>query len=281
MPRSAAGGQQPQHQLVLLQVGAGRVAPRVAAAAAGLEAELGQDAAVHVLGQSLGRLDRQPVGEVGLAVLAGGLQRVDVLGRLGAGGHDLEGDHVGRASPAGAQVVGDAQAVVPVLPRELEPAALAPIGVEHDGIVAVGDRLEEAVGGARHDPAPLERLGLHPRAARAEVVGEQPLPLLAAHALAAPRELVERPLVHQRERRGRVDRVHEPRAQERRLGHGDARAQRLAAGPLRRRLRPQAPAWACRARPRPARAAPRSAPPRSSPSLSRSITPRPSNASLQ
>src|SRR6476660_6591782 len=67
--------EQPQHQLVLLEVGAGGVAPRVAAAAARFEPELGQDAAVDVLGEALGGLDREAVREVGLAVLARRLER--------------------------------------------------------------------------------------------------------------------------------------------------------------------------------------------------------------
>ena len=65
--------------------GHGRVAPRVAAALRGADAEVRADLGVQPLGQALGRLDAEAVDEQLLGELALGLEARHQLGDLRAG----------------------------------------------------------------------------------------------------------------------------------------------------------------------------------------------------
>ena len=141
-----------------------------------------------------------------------------MLGRLAADGDQLQRHHVVAVVPR-AEVVGQAQPLVAILPREGEPHRRAAPRVGYDHVVAVGGRREVAVHRARHDPAVAQRLLLHAPTARGEVLLQQTLPLLAANALSAPGQLEQRALVHQREHQLGVDPGHHAGTDEGRPGH--------------------------------------------------------------
>ena len=148
------------HQLApILQVGAGRIAERVARSAVclvadhllhrpvvGGEPEIGADPGVPHLGQRLGELHAQAVQ---LQVVAVGVLLEQPAGHLGdtaPHGDQVERDDVralGQGQLAVAEEVGQAQVTRPALPREGEPARSRPrvgdlaAGAQHDERVAV------------------------------------------------------------------------------------------------------------------------------------------------
>ncbi len=93
----ADGGrvEQPEDLLQLGLLGAGGIAPAVAAALGGGDAELGAHAAVQPFGHALGGLHAQTMREQLLGKLSVGLQLGHQLGDLLAGGDGLQRDDVG------------------------------------------------------------------------------------------------------------------------------------------------------------------------------------------
>ena len=98
--------EQTQHVGMLLHIGAGGVAPRIAAPLIGAQAQFALDARVHQIGHALGGLNSKAMGEVGLGVLLLRLKAVEVLGGLLPNGDRLQGDDVTHAALDGSQVVG-------------------------------------------------------------------------------------------------------------------------------------------------------------------------------
>ena len=82
-------------------VRAGGIAPGVAPALVGVDAELGARLGVQPLGEALGRLHAEPVDEELLGELAVGLELLDPLGHLGADRHALQRDDVALAASSG------------------------------------------------------------------------------------------------------------------------------------------------------------------------------------
>src|SRR6185312_12666510 len=224
------------------------------------------------LGQALRGLDRETVGEVGLAVLLGRLERVDVRRRLGPSRHDLQRDHVGTVAGL-TQVVGDAQPVVAILARELEPAELVAGPIQHHRVVAVRGRPEEPVRCPRHDPALRARRGRKSSASsRSHSSPRTPLPPQESlysdrSSMSAKTAAGSIPSTSRAPRNGGSGTVTSRRSDSRPALAGAGSGAGVAFGVSR-----SATASARRSA---------ITPPRSSPSLSRSITPRPSNASLQ
>ena len=78
-------------------VGAGGIAPRVAASLPVADRELGADLVMQPLGEALGGLHAEAVDEELLGELAVALELLDALGHLGADGDPLQHDHVALA----------------------------------------------------------------------------------------------------------------------------------------------------------------------------------------
>ena len=159
--------EQAQHVGVLLDVGTGRVAPRIAAPLIGAQAQFTLDTRVHQIRHALGGLNSKAMGEVGLGVLLLRLKAVEVLGGFLPNGDRLQGDDVTHAALDGSQVVGQTQQAALVLAGEVKACGLlARVGVKHHHVVAVAVGREVAIGATRHDPAVGDGRLLHCRSAR-------------------------------------------------------------------------------------------------------------------
>ena len=156
--------EQAEDLLVLGLVRAGRVAPRVAPALAGIDPQLAAHLGVQPFGHALGHLHAQAVHVELLGELALLLEASHQVRDLAAGGDGLDRDHVALAAVQRAVEVGQADAVVRGLAREDQPLqlALAVLGVEHDQLVALGRDREVAQQRAR-----LEVVLLAPHARQA------------------------------------------------------------------------------------------------------------------
>src|SRR3954454_1213412 len=131
--------EQAEDLLVLGLLRARRVAPRVAPALAGLDAEILASARVQPLRHALGGLHAEAVGEELLGELAVGLELRHQLRDLVAGGDRLQRDDVELAAVLRAEEVGQADAVVLGLAREDEALehGRAVLGIEYDDLVAL------------------------------------------------------------------------------------------------------------------------------------------------
>ena len=239
---------------------------------------------VQRLGHALRRRDREAVREVRLGVLPGGVQRVDVLLRLAADGHDLERDDVALVVVDRAEVVGDAQPVVPLLARERRAGRARPRRPRRR---SPAPRRRRRSGSSRSTPrgtsqpsldalAPACAGGAARSRSRTSSSNSSPRAFLRA-----PARLVERLQVHAGPDGVDRDVVRHAGAEERRRRHGQRAAGRRA-GPARRRAatarRPRHLGAGTR---RPPAGARRAARPCRSGVRSSSIVSSPSNASLQ
>ena len=120
MPSSLSAGSKLEDLCVVGQFRDGRVTPGIALALFLGQAQLAADVAVQVFGSGFGSLDGQAVGEIGLGVIAGGLQAVKALGGFLADGHNLESDHVHVAGVDRGKVIRQAQEIAIGLAREGE-----------------------------------------------------------------------------------------------------------------------------------------------------------------
>ena len=147
------GGRNDLHEdLVVLEIGARRVSPRVPPALLLAETQLATDAVVDVLRGGLRHLRGEAVDAEHVVVRAVDLQAVGQLRRAGPGGDHLERDDVAlavRRVLRGTDVVGEAEPVLLGLAREREPPQLGVdvARVVHDHRVAVGERRPVAVHG--------------------------------------------------------------------------------------------------------------------------------------
>src|SRR5207302_8940847 len=98
-----------EERAVILEVGAGAIAPRIPLAAARGNSELVTDATMAPLGDRFRRLDGETVGVVRFAVFPGCLESLESARRFVSDRHDLEAHHVHVARLARAEVVGDAE----------------------------------------------------------------------------------------------------------------------------------------------------------------------------
>ena len=174
------GLEQLGHLLVVFEVGARRVPPRVAPTAVLLaeqavevgavlvhEPPLGADPLVPVLGQRFGHLHANAVHHEVLLVLVGGEQFGGAVRHLLAHGHDVEGGVVGLTGLDGPEQVSDAQPRCFALARVGEAHALGGPGVvgPHHQIVAVAVHTEVAVHQLRDQQpfglGPVELLAQH------------------------------------------------------------------------------------------------------------------------
>ena len=143
------------------------------------------------LRQRLGGLHREPVQEIGRAVVAVLLQVVDAFGDRASDGDDLHRDDVG-GGPAlfgFAQVVRETQVRAARLAREVEARNLAPRigGIVEDHVVAGARGRKEAVDHARREQRLAFREPFEAGQARCELFADERLPLRTLDVRAAPR----------------------------------------------------------------------------------------------
>ena len=119
-PKLALRRQQLEHRRVILEIGARAIAPRIALAASTGDAELAPQAAVQPLRQRLRRFHGEPVQIERLGVLARRLQLVESARRFIPNRHELQGHDVDVRRVGRAEVIGDAQTLTSLLPREME-----------------------------------------------------------------------------------------------------------------------------------------------------------------
>ncbi len=119
--------EQPEDLLVLGLLRAGGIAPGVATALGGLDAELRAHASVHPLGHALRALDSETVGEQLLGELAVGLELGHQLGDLVTRRDRLQRHHVDAGAERPVEV-GQADPVMAGLAGEDEPLELARVG---------------------------------------------------------------------------------------------------------------------------------------------------------
>src|SRR3954468_13822530 len=89
-PELLLRGQQTEHDLVIVEIRARGIPPRVALAAARRNSQLGLLVAMHPLRHRFGRLDGEAVREVRLGVFVGALKLREPLIRLRSDRHDLQ-----------------------------------------------------------------------------------------------------------------------------------------------------------------------------------------------
>ena len=85
---SALGVEQAERNLMLREIGASSITPRVTLSSLGIQSKFAANTSMAPLRQRLRRLNREPVKKVRFAELAARLQRFDLLGDLCADGDD-------------------------------------------------------------------------------------------------------------------------------------------------------------------------------------------------
>ena len=188
------------------------------------EAELGADPRVHVFRQRLGHLDAEPMQVEVILVAVGEEPLARHLRGALADGDRLQPDHVELGAVRLAHEVGDAEAALAVLARQLEARQLAaPRVVEEHQIVALAGRLPIAVDRRRPQDV-LGDTGLDEAREDRAQLAPGPLPeLLAAppRLAIAPMELIEHGLVEVGKERLDLDLLQHACAPEGGLGHRD------------------------------------------------------------
>src|SRR6185436_5868284 len=146
----------PEQLRVILEVWTRTVAPRVAFALAGRNAEIMTQLAMHPFGNGFGGFHRESVQVERFGVLVRVLKRLETLRRNIADRHDLEPDDIDVRRVDRAEVVRDAETLARFLTGEMESCQLARrsvfrvrLGFVDDKIVSVCLGREETVDGTR------------------------------------------------------------------------------------------------------------------------------------
>src|SRR6185437_13077722 len=235
------GAQQREKLFLVAEIGAGRIAEGIAAAAIALvehgveiarllagEAELAADALVQVFRHRLGHLDRKPVKIEVVLIAVLGEPFARHLGGAVAHGDDLQADDVALAVADVAEEIGDAQTAILVLARERQPREhRRSVDVVDDDVVAFGGAFPIAVGRLRNHDVLLDGDVEHALEDGAQLLMRPCLVLIERAALfaVAPLELIEHALVEKRHERLDRHAGDRPRPPEGRLRHRHLRRQ--------------------------------------------------------